>query len=232
VKALVAEVRALRPDLKVEPAFLELSKPDFHTVVDRLVKAGHDEIVVVPLLLTEAYHAKVDVPSAIAEASARHPQVQIHGTSILGLEPSFLEVLDERLREALRRFRAAYGRRAQIGPGEDVQAARAAAENALTPLAAASNRRVAARANDLLGLLAADDPSAGPPGGPSPLERALSAFRAAVRLDPQNEAARANLALALRLLEARGVRPGAGSGAGPRAGGRRGAGAGRPGEGY
>ena len=74
VKALVNEVRAMRPDLKVEAAFLELSKPDFHTVVDRLVKAGHDEIVVVPLLLTEAYHAKVDVPSAVAEASARHPQ--------------------------------------------------------------------------------------------------------------------------------------------------------------
>jgi sirohydrochlorin ferrochelatase len=91
----------MRPDLKVEAAFLELSKPDFHTVVDRLVKAGHEEIVVVPLLLTEAYHAKVDVPSAIAEASAQHPQVRIQASSILGLEASFLEVLDERLREAL-----------------------------------------------------------------------------------------------------------------------------------
>lgn len=158
-----------------------------------------------------------------------------HAETILppGLSRDALGVRDdERLREALRRFRAAYGRRAQIGPGEDVQAARAAAENALTPIAAASDPRIAARANDLLGLLAADDPSAGAPGGPSPLERALSSFRAAVRLDPQNEAARANLALALRLLEARGVRPGAGSGTGPRAGGRRGAGAGRPGEGY
>ena len=102
VKALVKEVRAMRPDLKVEAAFLELSKPDFHTVVDRLVKAGHDEIVVVPLLLTEAYHAKVDVPSAVAEASARAPAAcAIQATSILGLEASFLEVLDERLREAL-----------------------------------------------------------------------------------------------------------------------------------
>ena len=62
----------MRPDLRVEPAFLELSKPSFATVVDRLVKAGYDEIVVVPLLLTEAYHAKVDVPAAVAEATARH----------------------------------------------------------------------------------------------------------------------------------------------------------------
>ena len=70
IKALVAEVKAMRPDLRIETAFLDLSKPSFDTVVDRLVKAGHDEIVVVPLLLTEAYHAKVDVPEAIAAAMA------------------------------------------------------------------------------------------------------------------------------------------------------------------
>src|SRR6188508_2656785 len=101
VKALVSEVRAMRPDLKIEAAFLELCKPDFQTVVDRLVKAGHDEIVVVPLLLTQAYHAKVDVPAGIAEASARHPQLRIQASAILGLESTFLEVLDLRLREAL-----------------------------------------------------------------------------------------------------------------------------------
>ena len=37
VRDLVREVRAMRPDLRIEPAFLELSKPDFGTVVDRLV---------------------------------------------------------------------------------------------------------------------------------------------------------------------------------------------------
>src|SRR3954447_1538836 len=105
IKALVDEVRAMRPDLRIEPAFLELAKPSFTTVVDRLVKAGYDEIVVVPLLLTEAYHAKVDVPSAVAEAAARHQGLRIRATSILGLEAQFLEVLDLRLRDALRAHR-------------------------------------------------------------------------------------------------------------------------------
>ena len=81
ITALVDEVRAMRPDLRIEPAFLELSKPSFTTVVDKLVRAGHDEIVVVPLLLTEAYHAKVDVPNAVAEAMARHEGLQIRATS-------------------------------------------------------------------------------------------------------------------------------------------------------
>ena len=101
IKALVDEVRAMRPDLRIEQAFLELSKPSFTTVVDRLVKAGFDEIVVVPLLLTEAYHATVDVPEAIAEATQRHPGLQVRATQILGLETRFLEVLDRRLRDAL-----------------------------------------------------------------------------------------------------------------------------------
>lgn len=105
IKALVGEVKAMRPDLKIETAFLELSKPSFQTIVDRLVRQGHDEIVVVPLLLTEAYHAKVDVPSAVAEAQARHAGLQIRATRVLGLEPQFLEVLDVRMREALKAAR-------------------------------------------------------------------------------------------------------------------------------
>jgi sirohydrochlorin ferrochelatase len=105
ITALVAEVKAMRPDLRVEKAFLDLAKPGFQTVVDRLVKAGHDEIVVVPLLLSEAFHGAVDVPEAVAEATNRHPGLQVRVTSILGLEACFLEVLDERLREALRSSR-------------------------------------------------------------------------------------------------------------------------------
>ncbi|MBD8869808.1 sirohydrochlorin chelatase [Nocardioides donggukensis] len=102
IKSLVAEVRGLRPDLRVEAAFLELSRPTFGTVVDRLVKAGHEEIVVVPLLLSDAYHAQVDVPAAIAEQLERHPQLRIRASGILGLENAFLQVLDVRMREALK----------------------------------------------------------------------------------------------------------------------------------
>jgi sirohydrochlorin ferrochelatase len=105
ITALVNEVRSLRPDLRIEKAFLDLARPSFQTVVDRLVRAGHDEIVVVPLLLTRAFHARVDVPGAVAEATARHDGLRVRVTDILGLEPCFLEVLDLRLRTALREAR-------------------------------------------------------------------------------------------------------------------------------
>ena len=62
ISALVDEVKAQRPDLRVERAYLDpdgtgarWTRPELQTVVDRLVKAGHDEIVVVPLVLSEAF---------------------------------------------------------------------------------------------------------------------------------------------------------------------------------
>ena len=105
VKALVDQVRALRPDLRVQTAFLDLSKPTLNTVVDRLARAKFEEVVVVPLLLTDAFHATVDVPAVVADADARHQHVQVRATSILGLETGFLEVLDVRMREALKASR-------------------------------------------------------------------------------------------------------------------------------
>lgn len=101
ITALVDEVRALRPDLPIEAAFLELSKPSFERVVNKLVRKGHDEIVVVPLLLSDAYHAQVDVPEAITAAMAKHEGLKIRASDILGLETEFLAVLDRRLRAAL-----------------------------------------------------------------------------------------------------------------------------------
>ena len=105
IKALVDEVKSIRPDLTIERAFLDLSRPSFDTVVDRLVRKGHEEIVVVPLLLTQAFHARVDVPQAVQEAGERHPGLKITTSAILGLEPFFLEILDIRMREALKAAR-------------------------------------------------------------------------------------------------------------------------------
>lgn len=105
VNALTELVTCMRPDLRVETAFLDLSEPGFDEVVDRLVAEGHQEIVVVPLLLTEAFHAKVDVPATIEAALERHKGIMIQTTKVLGVESAFFHVLDKRLREALSKNR-------------------------------------------------------------------------------------------------------------------------------
>ena len=105
INALTEQVSCMRPDLRIATAFLDHNDPGLDEVVDRLVAEGHSEIVVVPLLLTEAFHAKVDVPAAAERASARRADVQIKVTSVLGIESALFKVLDQRLREALSKNR-------------------------------------------------------------------------------------------------------------------------------
>jgi sirohydrochlorin ferrochelatase len=105
INALTELVACMRPDLRVEPAFLDLAEPSFDQAVDRLVAEGHQEIVVVPLLLNAAYHARVDVPAVIEAAIQRHDGIQVHATRVLGMESTFFNVLDKRLREALSKNR-------------------------------------------------------------------------------------------------------------------------------
>jgi hypothetical protein len=143
----------------------------------------------------------------------------------VGVEP------DAELRRALVLFRRA-GRPSVPFGGQERQGERGAAEAALQPLAQSTDTDIASQASDLLGLLAFSDPGSGSREGPTPAERALALFQQAYRLDVENESAKTNLELALRVLQARGARPGANAGAGPRGTGRRGAGSGQPGRGY
>ncbi|MGH3446912.1 MAG: sirohydrochlorin chelatase [Nocardioidaceae bacterium] len=105
VREIVATTKRLRPEVRVEAAFLDHNAPSLDTVVDRLVAKGYDEVVVVPLLLTSAYHAQVDVPAAIERAGMRHAGVSVRAAELIGPEPTLLGVLDLRLREALRSAR-------------------------------------------------------------------------------------------------------------------------------
>jgi sirohydrochlorin ferrochelatase len=105
VREIVATTRRLRPDLRIEVAFLDHVKPDIDTAFDRVVARGFSEIVVVPLLVTSAYHARVDVPEVVRRAGARHPDVAVRVAEVVGSDTALLGILDERLRDALRAAR-------------------------------------------------------------------------------------------------------------------------------
>jgi sirohydrochlorin ferrochelatase len=106
---LCAQVSSMRPDLRVEAAFLDHCEPSADAVVEQLVADGYDEVVVVPLLLTSAFHARVDVPAVVEELGAKHRGLRLRLSDVLGeTAPStaLLDVLDRRLRTALKHARA------------------------------------------------------------------------------------------------------------------------------
>ncbi|WP_097956672.1 sirohydrochlorin chelatase, partial [Streptomyces sp. wa1002] len=100
VHALTERVRAERPGLRVETAYLEFNAPSVPRVLERLAAEGADEVVALPLLLTRAFHAKTDIPSVLREARARLPRLSIRQADVLGPSPLLNATLGRRLREA------------------------------------------------------------------------------------------------------------------------------------
>lgn len=74
------------------PAFLDLTEPDLTAVATTLAAAGHGEAVAVPLLFTSAFHATVDVPQAVREATEASG-LRLSTARILGTGDDILEVL-------------------------------------------------------------------------------------------------------------------------------------------
>ena len=95
--ALAERVRARNPGLAVGCGFLELSPPPLSSAIADLVAAGHDDIVVVPLVLFDAGHAKTDVPASVNLARAAHPGVRFRYGRGLGVDPGLLAACEERL---------------------------------------------------------------------------------------------------------------------------------------
>jgi sirohydrochlorin ferrochelatase len=102
VATLAAQVRRQRPDLDVRVSFLDLSAPRLPDVLDAVAADGHRAAVVVPLLLGHAFHARVDVPGAVASAARRLPGLDIATAPVLGGHAGLSE-------GALRRLAAAAG---------------------------------------------------------------------------------------------------------------------------
>ena len=80
-------------------AYLDLTAPDLDTVTAELAAAGQRTAVVVPLLFTDAFHARVDVPAAVS-AAADSSGLELLLAPIIGTGDDVLDVVAERLTAA------------------------------------------------------------------------------------------------------------------------------------
>ncbi|GAB3317373.1 ferredoxin [Haloplanus rallus] len=96
VRTLAADLEA-ELDLPVDAAYLELADPPIGEAIETLAPACRT-LTVVPLSLFGASHVKNDVPLAVQTARARHDDLTIHYGSHLGVHPSLVDLLDDRVR--------------------------------------------------------------------------------------------------------------------------------------
>lgn len=98
VEELLAAVRARRPGLRVVTSYLDHAPP---TPVQALgALPGGVAAVVLPLLLTAAYHSKTDIPRVLTEARRRHPRLVLRYGEPLGPHPLLVDALERRLTAA------------------------------------------------------------------------------------------------------------------------------------
>jgi sirohydrochlorin ferrochelatase len=89
---LAERVRTGLPAVDVRLCFLELSVPNLEHVLSGL----DGPVVVVPLLLGAAYHARIDLPDQVRLAVARHDRLSVRIAAPLGADPALLDAAAHR----------------------------------------------------------------------------------------------------------------------------------------
>lgn len=97
VRELLDAVRLRRPWLRVHTSFLDHAPPSPARVLQGL---GGDVAVVQPLLLTAAYHSKIDIPGVLAGVRRLRPRLELRTAVPLGPHPLLVGALERRLAEA------------------------------------------------------------------------------------------------------------------------------------
>ncbi|MER2191447.1 MAG: sirohydrochlorin chelatase [Solibacillus sp.] len=82
-----------------EIAFLELASPDILQGIAQCVARGATKVVVVPILLLAAQHAKEDIPEILAQAREKYPQLPITVGQPFGIHDKLIDTLYARIRE-------------------------------------------------------------------------------------------------------------------------------------
>ena len=85
--------------LDARAAFLGHAAPTTAQVLTALAGEQQHSVVVLPLLLTAAYHSGTDIPGLLATAAAQLPRLRIRYGQPLGPHPGLLRALERRLAE-------------------------------------------------------------------------------------------------------------------------------------
>lgn len=85
----------------IEPAYLQLFKPELHTSVKKVVEKGCKRIVIVPFFLFMGNHVSRDIPRAIEEESKIYKDVEFVYANNLGQDRRIVDIVLDCIREVL-----------------------------------------------------------------------------------------------------------------------------------
>jgi sirohydrochlorin cobaltochelatase len=99
VRALLAQVEVRRPGLRTAAAYVDNASPSVAGALRELAAQDADDVVVLPLLLTSASHAKTDIAASVQAGRLAHPSTRLRYGRPLGPSAAVVDVLAQRLAE-------------------------------------------------------------------------------------------------------------------------------------
>jgi sirohydrochlorin cobaltochelatase len=96
---LVEHMRQLEPHWTIEPSFLELAEPTITQAIGSLKTHQIKRIIVVPILLFTAAHAKSDIPDEVQACAVKHGIEVVAQTPSLGTTPEVIRLSNYRFEE-------------------------------------------------------------------------------------------------------------------------------------
>ncbi|MFD2682183.1 sirohydrochlorin chelatase [Bacillus seohaeanensis] len=97
--SLAEQCRSAIPIDVQEVGFLEISTPTIKTAFETCVAKGATEIIVVPLLLMEAGHAKIDIPEQLsAYVTGNDENITIKYAKPFGIHDLMVTIVEDRVR--------------------------------------------------------------------------------------------------------------------------------------
>lgn len=84
LKRLAEEIERSNGGEIIEYAYLQYAQPTADAALNRCIKQGAKEIVIVPFFLQAGAHVTRDIPDFLDKARAQHPECSIRSTDYVG----------------------------------------------------------------------------------------------------------------------------------------------------
>jgi sirohydrochlorin cobaltochelatase len=93
MERLQTRLAAAVPDTPVELAFLELLEPSLPSAAAKMVAAGCDRLVIVPIFLGQGGHVRRDLAALAQAVRDAHPGVDVRCALAVGEDDAVLDAL-------------------------------------------------------------------------------------------------------------------------------------------
>ncbi|OEF96033.1 sirohydrochlorin chelatase [Desulfuribacillus alkaliarsenatis] len=96
-KELYKLIAAAMPDYEIRNAFLQLCSPKFENILNEVIEANYNSIIVVPIFLFAGNHVQSDIPEIITDFKEKHPNIEIVLTKHIGADNKLVELVQQRI---------------------------------------------------------------------------------------------------------------------------------------